>query len=59
MNIIAEAKEAPTRIKNVEDLLETQLQTLKTLFEHKAICENEFRKSTVTIVSRMRKEARV
>ena len=46
MNIIAEAKEAPTRIKNVEDLLETQLQTLKTLFEHKAISENEFRKST-------------
>lgn len=59
MNIIAEAKEAPTRIKSVEDLLETQLQTLKTLFEHKAISENELRKSTVTIVSRMRKEARV
>ena len=59
MNIIAEAKDAPTRIKSVEDLLETQLQTLKTIFEHKAISENEFRKSTVTIVSRMRKEARV
>ena len=53
MNIIAEAKAAPKKINSTRDLLQAQLQMLKTMFDHNAISEAEFRRSSVILVTRM------
>ena len=57
MNIIAEAKAAPRKINSRNELLMHQLDMLKTMFEHNAISEEEFRRSSVVLVSKMKSNA--
>lgn len=54
MNIIAEAKAAPRKINSTSELLQKQLDMLRTMYEHRAISEAEFRRSSVVLVSRMK-----
>ena len=45
VGIIEAAKLADRRINNNRELLEKQLDMLKTIYEHKAISEAEYRRS--------------
>ena len=54
MNIIAEAKAAPRKINSRNDLLQKQLEMLKTIYEHHAISEAEYQRSSSALISQMR-----
>ncbi len=52
MNIIALAKQSENRIRNREDLMESQMEMLKTLLQHNAISEAEYRKGIDALSAR-------
>ena len=54
MNIIAEAKAAPRVINSTRELLQKQLDMLKTMYEHHAISEAEYQRSSSTLISMLR-----
>ncbi len=53
MDIIAEAKAMPRTINSRNELLQKQLEMLKTIYEHNAISEAEYRRSSGTLISKM------
>ena len=53
VNIIAEAKAAPRKINSTDDLLQKQLDMLKTMYEHRAISEAEFMRSSVVLKEKL------
>ncbi len=53
MNIIAEAKAAPRTINSQRELLQKQLEMLKTMCDHHAISEAEYKRSSVALISKM------
>ena len=55
MGIIEAAKLADRRIKNTQELLEKQLDMLKTIYEHKAISEAEYLRSVSALKTAVRK----
>ena len=57
MNIIAEAKAAPRKINSKNELLKHQLDMLKTMFDHHAISEDEFRRSSLVLKGKIRSDA--
>ena len=55
VGIIEAAKLADRRIKNTQELLEKQLDMLKTIYEHKAISEAEYLRSVSALKMAARK----
>lgn len=53
MDIIAEAKAMPRKINSRNDLLQKQLEMLKTIYEHNAISEAEYKRSSGALISKM------
>ncbi len=53
MDIIAEAKAMPKTVNSRNDLLQKQLEMLKTIYEHHAISEEEYLRSSRTLISKM------
>ena len=53
MDIIAEAKATSRTINSRNDLLQKQLEMLKTIYEHHAISEAEYKRSSCTLISTM------
>ena len=53
MNIIAEAKAAPRKINSTDDLLQKQLDMLRTMYEHRAISEAEFMRSSGVLKAKL------
>ena len=53
MDIIAEAKVAPRKINSRNELLMHQLDMLKTMLEHNAISEEEFKRSSVVLKEKL------
>ena len=53
MDIIAEAKAMPRKINSRNDLLQKQLEMLKTIYEHNAISEAEYLRSSGALISKM------
>ena len=53
MGIIDEAKLADRHIGSRQELYEKQVAMLKTIFEHNAISEDEYRRSVDTLTKRM------
>lgn len=55
MDIIAEAKAMPRSISSMNELLQKQLEMLKTIYEHNAISEAEYRRSSGVLISKMQR----
>ena len=53
VNIIAEAKAAPRKINSTDDLLQKQLDMLRTMYEHRAISETEFTRSSGVLKAKL------
>ena len=53
MDIIAEAKATSGTINSRNDLLQKQLEMLKTIYEHHAISEAEYKRSSGTLIAKM------
>ena len=53
MDIIAEAKATSRTINSRNDLLQKQLEMLKTIYEHHAISEAEYKRSSGALISKM------
>ncbi|MBO7422859.1 MAG: hypothetical protein J6T99_05670 [Oscillospiraceae bacterium] len=53
MNIIAEAKAAPRKINSTDDLIQKQLDMLRTMLEHNAISEKEYLRSSGVLKTKL------
>ena len=57
MGIIESAKMADRSIRSTQELLEKQLEMLKTIYEHHAISEAEYLRSVSVLNSRISETA--